>query len=227
MPGRNIDISRVLRLKKEAKIFYDRIGKWYDLTVSRFERKYVYSGVRKLCVNKKDIVLEIGFGTGDCIVIFARLAGSLGRVYGIDLSGRMCEIARLKIKKEGFQKRVKLLCGDAAELPFHKNFFDKIFMSFTLELFDTPEIPILLYECRRVLKIGGHICVVSLSKKRKVSVAIYEWFHKRFPRYFDCRPIFVREALKNSGFYIIEVTETSMWGLPVEIALAEKVAKPV
>ena len=116
-------------------------------------------------------------------------------------------------------------CGDAVRFPYENNFFDDIFMSFTLELFDTPEIPIVLQECYRVLRNGGRLCVVAMSKKEKTSAMteFYEWLHKKFPKYFDCRPIYAQYALKEMCFRNLDVTEMSMFGLPVEIISGEKI----
>jgi demethylmenaquinone methyltransferase/2-methoxy-6-polyprenyl-1,4-benzoquinol methylase len=39
----------------------------------------------------------------------------------------------------------------------------------------------------------------------------------------DCRPIFVRETIEQTGFQMMDVTEMVMWGLPVEIIVAQKI----
>jgi demethylmenaquinone methyltransferase/2-methoxy-6-polyprenyl-1,4-benzoquinol methylase len=217
------DISRVTRSKEEAKASYDRISKWYDI-LARSERKYGYKGLQKISVKEGEIVLEIGFGTGHCIQALAHSAGTSGKVYGIDLSQRMRDIAQARIKRVGLSERVNLQCGDAANLPFETNFFDVVFMSFTLELFDTPEIPTVLHECKRVLRSGGRICIVSLlCKRKKISVRLYEWFHRKFPKLVDCRPIFVKKELEDINFQILNAEEKYMWGLPVGVVLAKNV----
>ncbi len=53
-------------------------------------------------------------------------------------------------------------------------------------------------------------------------VRLYDWAHDNFTKYVDCRPIYVQKALEEAGFQTGSFTETSMFGLPVDIVLAVK-----
>ena len=224
MSSGELEISRVRRSKAEAQETYDRISRWYDLSEGIWEKKARVVGLQKLDVKEGEIVLEVGFGTGHGIQALAQSVGESGRVYGIDLSHRMVHITQARMNEVGLSERVKLLHGDAEYLPFEAEFFDAIFMSFTLELFDTPEIPKVLSECKRVLRSDGRICVVSLSMTGGWNWMreLYEWGHRRFPKFLDCRPIYVRNALVDSGFQILDTTSMSLFALPIEIVLARK-----
>ena len=141
----------------------------------------------------------------------------------MDISEGMLAVTHTKLMKAELLDRVELINIDAVHLPFTDGFFDAIFMSFTLELFDTPEFSTLLSECHRVLKKGGRIGIVSLSKKNDTGMSrMYEWFHGLFPKILDCRPIFVEDALNDAGFTVQDTPLIFMWGLPVEIIVGKK-----
>jgi ubiquinone/menaquinone biosynthesis C-methylase UbiE len=216
-------ISRVTRSKEEAKASYNRISRWYDVLAGPSEKKHREAALQMLGAKEGERILEIGFGTGHCLVALAQSVGHSGKVYGIDLSEGMLNIAQARVRQAGVSERVVLECGDAAELPFESGLFDAVFMSFTLELFDTPEIPTVLHECRRVLRSGGRLCVIAMSKKGKAGplMRLYEWTHRTFPNYVDCRPILVQEALEDAGFQVVEAQDRSMWGLRGELVLAQ------
>ena len=101
-----------------------------------------------------------------------------------------------------------------------------VFMSFAQELFDTPEIPHVLSECKRVLQTGGRIVVVGISKEGPAGpmVRFFEWVHRQFPQLLDCRPICVRRMLEDNGFEIETQAIRRMW-IPVEIVLGIKAAQ--
>jgi demethylmenaquinone methyltransferase/2-methoxy-6-polyprenyl-1,4-benzoquinol methylase len=218
-------IRRVTRSKDVAKASYDRMSKWYDFIAGTSEWKFVKVGLDLLRAMDGEAVLDIGFGTGKSVLAIARSVGSSGRVYGLDISEGMQKVASDRINQAGLSERVDLKIGDAVKLPFEDDFFDAVFMSFTLELFDTPEIPIVLQECNRVLRSGGRMVVVTMSKKGEegIAVRLYEWAHEKLPNYVDCRPIYVADSLSEAGFRVSEKIGMKMWGLPVDAVLAKKV----
>lgn len=216
------EISRVARTKEEARAAYDKLSRWYDLLAGSSEKEFKEEGLRYLAASPGEQVLEIGFGTGECTLALAQSIGTTGHIYGIDISEGMLNIASRRLERAGLSDRVQLRRGDAAQLPFETKTFDAVFSSFTLELFDTPEIPVVLAECLRVLKVGGRICVVGMSRAEQPGIALrlYEWAHRIIPNYVDCRPIFVEKAVRNAGFEIKSTRTKSMWGLPVDLVLA-------
>lgn len=213
----------VLQSRAETKAFYDKIAHVYDLLSERTEQPMRDSGLRKLGAAAGERILEIGFGTGHSLLEVAIAVGDTGRVFGLDVSPKMLEIAEKRIRDAGFADRVGLTCGDALRLPYPSESLDGIFMSFTLELFDTPEIPEVLAACKRALKPGGRLSVVAISKNGRQDLVLkaFEWTHRHFPNLMDCRPIYVEPALQASGFEVRDAEVKHMW-VPVEMVLGVK-----
>ncbi len=136
----------------------------------------------------------------------------------------MQESTRAKLIKKNISGQVELTCRDAVGLPYPDERFDAVFMSFTLELFDTPEIPMILKEIRRVLRPGGRLVVLGTSKENGISIylRIYEWAHYKFPEFIDCRPIYVSESIKDAGFIIKCKQNVKIYIIPAELVIGIK-----
>jgi len=216
-------VLRVFQSKGQTRSFYNKISGVYDLLSDRSEAPMRKAGLELLKASAGERILEIGFGTGHSLVALTKAVGPKGKVFGLDLSDKMLKLAKANLAKAGLLERARLRCGDAAQLPYTDGSLDGAFMSFTLELFDTPEIPKVLCECKRVLRPGGRIVVVGMSKDARHDplIGVFEWTHKHFPNFLDCRPIYVREALERAGFKTKKALKKHMW-IPVEIVLAMK-----
>jgi ubiquinone/menaquinone biosynthesis C-methylase UbiE len=136
----------------------------------------------------------------------------------------MIEKTKKRLEKEGLANRAELFCGDATCLPFNESAFDAVFMSFTLEVFDTPEIPTVLAQIKKVLKPGGRLGIVAMSKEngKSVFVKVYEGIHKKCPKYLGSRPIYAEQYLIDAGYQIRSKEKIKIFRLPAEIIVAIK-----
>lgn len=218
--GEREPIQRVFASPRETRAFYTKISRFYDRLSERTEGPVREKGLELLAAAPGETVLEIGFGTGHGLVALDKAAGTNGRVIGIDLSEGMVLEARRNLARSGAGGSILLACGTALALPLADASADAVFSSFTLELFDSPDIPQALAEWGRVLKPGGRLVAVGLSKKpNDLAVKAYEWTHRHFPNFADCRPIYVEESLREAGFRIEAALLEHMW-VPVEVVLA-------
>jgi len=218
-------IARVRRSVQDARRAYNRLSRWYDGLANASEGPLRDRGLQMLAAQPGERVLVIGFGTGHALVSLAGAVAPSGYVVGVDISDGMARVAARRLIRAKCAGRVALALADGARPPFAAGSFDAIFISFTLELFDTPLLPSVLASCRETLKPTGRLGVVALAKEPRgdaLPARLYELAHRTLPRWVDCRPIFVGPLLQEHGFCIVASTRHTMWGLPVDVVLAHK-----
>jgi|GEM_PF-422135 len=217
------ELAQLLRTKDERRKFYDKIAPCYDLLAERSEQPIRETAFDMLSPVAGERILEIGCGTGHLLSRIAESVGEEGRVYGIDISQEMLRLTELVVEAKKLSSRVELVRGDAVSLPFDDDMMDAVILCFTLELFDSAEIPQVLAECKRILRPNGRLVVAALSKAGKPPLVAkaFEWTHRHFPNFMDCRPIHLERAVEDAGFSIGADRLEYSW-MPVEIILAHK-----
>ncbi len=214
------DVKSIKRSRGEAKRHYDRISSLYDYLEGAFEERYRAIAQDQLDLRSGEKVLEIGFGTGHSLKYMVENIEGDGKVVGVDISMEMCKVSKQRLFRANLLAEAELVCADAVSLPLKADFFDKIFMSFTLELFSEDDTIMVLKEIKRTLDKKGVLCIVSLSREEEVFVELYEIFHDIFPKILDCRPIRPKKILEEQGFKVIKSIEKKMGILPIQIVVA-------
>jgi len=220
----DLPVLPVIRTKEEARRSYDLLSRWYDFLSGTGEFKLGIEILELMELPAGATILEVGFGTGRILLELANRIGENGRVYGVDLSHGMCRYARQRQGMADVLDRILLISGDGYRLPIAPGSVDGVFMGFTLELFDTPELLPVLQGCQRILKPGGQMGVVTMLASIQPGFAemLYLKAHARWPRLVDCRPIDPLSLLVNSGFSCKKMIFNKLWGLPVAQLLLVK-----
>ena len=107
-------------------------------------------------------VLDLGCGSGAFTTFVARAVGEKGKVYALDIQADMLKQLENKLSRPENKdiKNIKLIEGNAYELPFDDASLDLVYMVTVLQ--EIPDRNKTLAEVKRVLKPGGLLAVTEL-----------------------------------------------------------------
>ena len=170
----NSDTSK----KSQVEDMFDNIAPKYDLLNHVLSMKIDVLWRNKLVkwmnAEQPKNVLDVATGTGDLAIAVQK--GTQAEVTGLDLSQNMLNVGIDKIKKQQLDNKIKMLKGDAENLPFEDNKFDAVCVAFGVRNFENLEKG--LAELRRVVKPEKSIFILEFSKVEGLLGPAYMFYFK-------------------------------------------------
>lgn len=144
---------------------FESIAPKYDMMndVISFRRHKAWRKItmKRMNVKPGSKAIDLCCGTCDWTISLAEASGT-GEVVGLDFSRNMLDYGERKVRALGLDKQIKLVQGNAMSLPFEDNTFDYATIGFALR--NVPDLVQVIREMRRVVKPGGLVVSLEMSK---------------------------------------------------------------
>ncbi|MFA7483649.1 MAG: arsenite methyltransferase [Vulcanimicrobiota bacterium] len=116
-------------------------------------------------IQEGEIVVDLGSGGGLDVFLAAQKVGSSGKVFGIDMTPEMLQLARMNAEKSGFEN-VEFLEGEIDAIPLPDGSADLVISNCVINLAaDKNEV---FREIHRILKPGGRVAVSDIALKQEL-----------------------------------------------------------
>jgi demethylmenaquinone methyltransferase/2-methoxy-6-polyprenyl-1,4-benzoquinol methylase len=173
--GEGGDKSRLVR-----DIFTSIAGR-YDfmntVMTGGLDRYWRRRAVQAARIRPGDRVADICCGTGQLALAARAATGRGGEVVGLDFSPAMLDVAAENIREAGRRaesiSNIRLLCGDARELPFAAAEFDAVLIGWGLR--NVQERERAVREMRRIVKPGGRVVSLDMGHPRLPGLSALYW----------------------------------------------------
>ena len=136
---------------------YDKLNHRLSWNIDKLWRK---KALNRLKAYKPQSILDIATGTGDFAIQAAQILKPT-KVTGTDISEGMMNVGRQKVNKLKLDNVISFAKEDCMALSFADNTFDAVTAAFGIRNFQNLDQG--LREMCRVLKPGGHLCIVELT----------------------------------------------------------------
>ena len=149
---------------KLVEEMFDNIAPTYDTLNHRLswdiDKGWRKKAIKRLLPYAPKKMLDIATGTGDFSILAAQMLHP-EQLVGADISEGMMEIGRQKVKRMGLDKVISFEKQDCLHLGYEDETFDAVTAAFGIRNFQNLDQG--LSEMCRVLKKGGHLCIVELT----------------------------------------------------------------
>ena len=153
---------------------YDALNHLFSFNIDKVWRRKTAKVVAK---SHPKTILDLATGTADLAIALAK-HNPQAYIVGMDISEKMMEIGKEKVKRQNLENQIELRFGDAASLPFEDDSFDAVTVAFGVRNFEDLEKG--LSEIRRVLKPHGQAVILEFSMPEKFPVKqLYRLYFKR------------------------------------------------
>lgn len=158
-----------------------------------------------------EVVLDLGSGAGLDVILSAKRVGPTGKVYGLDMTDEMLEVARENQRKSGMEN-IEFLKGHIEEVPLPENTVDVIISNCVINL--SADKDRVLAEAFRVLKPGGRFAVSDIVLRKplpeKAKKNVLAWAGCIAGALLETE---YKEKLSKTGFSNIELEITREYDL--------------
>jgi demethylmenaquinone methyltransferase/2-methoxy-6-polyprenyl-1,4-benzoquinol methylase len=137
---------------------YDFLNHFLSFGIDRSWRRKAVEKISGKYVNPK--ILDVATGTGDLALEAMKLNPSM--IAGIDISEKMLELGRHKIKSKNLENVIEFKKCDSENICFEDNTFDVAMAAFGVRNFSDPVKG--LSEMRRVVRTEGLVVILEFSK---------------------------------------------------------------
>jgi ubiquinone/menaquinone biosynthesis C-methylase UbiE len=202
--------------KGQVADIYRKIAPSYDLWAWLTESKARDRCLELAAIQNGEDVLEVAVGTG---LAFERIlaANPSGRNEGIDLTDAMLIRADRKAVKSG-TNNYRLRIGDAYDLDFPDDSFDVLINNYMFDLLPQQDFLTVLEEFRRVLRPGGRLAMVNMTKGERWYNGIWERIYRINPALLGgCRGVSLLPKIEACGFRQTRRDYMSQFTFPSEI----------
>lgn len=209
---------------QQATSFYNHFGAKQD-----WQAFYEAAATRQLIAHASfetaQAVFEFGCGTGAFAEqVLAHHLPPQATYLAVDSSATMVRLARSRLARFGNRVTVRQTDG-SLRLPEASGSFDRFVSNYVLDLLSASDIVQLLSEAHRLLMAEGCVCLVSLTRGATPTSRLVTWawtrLHALSPWLVGgCRPLELRDGLKEQGFHLDYTQVVTRFGVPSEVVVA-------